>query len=193
MQMNNVRMTAIFAGMMFVLSGCYSPSSKAWQDDTERYMNALCEQCIGHHKSEVIQKWGPPSSVSSDGKSGEVLIYDFSFTSQTEGTAYINPFANTITFNSPQTETVEKYKQLFCDSQGTIYSWRWKVASQTGRRSTPYQASGDTTATPAGSSAAPDKPQSIEERLKELKSLRDKGLISEEAYKNKERDILDRL
>jgi|GEM_PF-511474 len=193
MKRNNGRTAATVVVLMFLFSGCYTPSSKKWQEDTTRYMNAICEQYIGHYKSELIQKWGPPGSVSSDGKGGEVLIYDDSITSQTEGTAHINPFLNTITYNSPQVERLEKYKQMFCDSKGVIYNWRWKVGYQFGSRSAPYLAVSNTNITPAVTDKTPDKQRSIEGRLKELKALRDKGLIDEEAYKNKEKDILKEL
>ena len=30
---------------------------------------------LGHHQSDLIRSWGPPSSVASDGAGGTILIY----------------------------------------------------------------------------------------------------------------------
>jgi len=32
---------------------------------------------IGGTKAELIRKWGPPERITSDGSSGEILIYEF--------------------------------------------------------------------------------------------------------------------
>ncbi len=35
----------------------------------------IMDSWLGHEKKEVILKWGPPQRTTSDGNSGEVLVY----------------------------------------------------------------------------------------------------------------------
>ncbi len=42
-------------------------------------------------------------------------------------------------------------------------------------------------------SAVADSPRSLEERLEKLKGLREKGLITEEDYRRKKKELLDKL
>ena len=134
--MSDAIAVVMLAGVMSVLSGCssYTPNSQAWKNDTARWMNKKCENYIGLHKSKIIQRDGPPTVVTADGKNGEVLTYDSSVNSQTKGTAQINPFLNTITYNAPAIQRLEKYRQIFCNAEGIAYHWRWKIGLQSGCR-----------------------------------------------------------
>ena len=51
----------IFTLSLFVSCGSLNPSKvmTSWE---------------GHHKSELIQDWGPPNNISSDDKDGEILL-----------------------------------------------------------------------------------------------------------------------
>ena len=37
---------------------------------------------LNHHKSELIQNWGPPTRRDNDGKGGEILIYERTVTTR---------------------------------------------------------------------------------------------------------------
>ena len=37
----------------------------------------IMESWVGHHESELIASWGPPSRIMPDGKGGHILIYEF--------------------------------------------------------------------------------------------------------------------
>lgn len=68
---------------------------------------------VGHHKSELIQSWGPATRYESDGKGGEILIYERSVTTgRFIGNNYVQ-------------NTRNPYKMFYADSNGKIYYWRF--------------------------------------------------------------------
>ena len=77
----------------------------------------------GHHKSELIRSWGPPSQVVSDGNNGEILIYRSGYSYQTPGAAYSNGYGS-LTYTSPTVRNVVSEKQFYIDERGYIYYWR---------------------------------------------------------------------
>ena len=67
---------------------------------------------IGSHKSALIQSWGPPSRYESDGKGGEILIYERSVT------------RGSVVGNTYYENTRHPYQMFYADSNGKIYYWR---------------------------------------------------------------------
>jgi len=67
---------------------------------------------MGHHKSELIQSWGPPTRYEMDGKGGEILIYEKSITrGQVIGNTYYE-------------NTKHPYNMFYADQNGKLYYWR---------------------------------------------------------------------
>ena len=60
---------------------------------------------LGSYKVHLIEKWGPPARVTSNGSTGEVLIYS---------EQSYNPF----THNS-----FYYYTMFYADASGRIYRW----------------------------------------------------------------------
>lgn len=80
---------------------------------------------VGSHQSQLIQSWGPPNQVVSDGAGGSVLIYSsYVNLGQTPGT--INQWGYTTTYTAPQNRGYERTRMFYVDSKGIIYSWRWQ-------------------------------------------------------------------
>jgi hypothetical protein len=92
--------------MIFSIASC-ATQKKA--QDKER---AALDSWLNHSKAELIQAWGPPTRYESDGKGGEILIY--------ENTVKV---ANII-YGTYMEKNVINYKQMYVNSSGIIYYWR---------------------------------------------------------------------
>lgn len=80
----------------------------------------------GHHKSELYQKWGPPSRTTDDGLGGEILIYEkWVDLGQTAGQVYQNP-GGSVSYTTPQQEGYLRTRMFYVNKNGVIYSWRWQ-------------------------------------------------------------------
>ncbi|MDP3113256.1 MAG: hypothetical protein Q8M98_00640 [Candidatus Cloacimonadaceae bacterium] len=88
-------------------------------------VNKTMNSWVGSHQSQLIQSWGPPNQVVSDGAGGSVLIYSsYVNLGQTPGT--INQWGYTTTYTAPQSRGYERTRMFYVDSKGIIYSWRWQ-------------------------------------------------------------------
>lgn len=93
-----------FTAFLFV--GC--TSTKKLQEQNKQVMDSW----MGHHKSELIQSWGPPSRYESDGKGGEILIYEQKVT------------RGAVIYGTYQERTTYPYKMFYADKDGKLYYWR---------------------------------------------------------------------
>jgi hypothetical protein len=85
---------------------------------TKEVMNSW----LKHHKSELIRSWGPPHRTATDGKDGEIYIYESSSTSaQTFKNVFGVELPNPIT----TVNTTIYYRQFFINKDGRIYYVRW--------------------------------------------------------------------
>ena len=69
---------------------------------------------LGVHKSELIRSWGPPNRTASDGKDGEILIYE-----KTATRTFYNYFGQLIT------QTITNYTDMFVNNNGIIYAYSY--------------------------------------------------------------------
>lgn len=102
------RLLAAFV-LALLAVGCVSKTMKSWE---------------GHHISEVIQAWGPPSNVTTDGKGGKVYSWysHRNLPSSTQGrTETSGDFHGTTSDNS-----YDAGRHFFVNDRGYIYAWRWK-------------------------------------------------------------------
>lgn len=97
-----------FKALLIISCG---PSRKA-RDAKE---NALFSKWIGHSKTQLVNQWGQPDSLTSDGKNGQILIYK-------EGVDYIS------VMNENYTGSQYSFrKEMFVNSDSIIYNWRtWR-------------------------------------------------------------------
>jgi len=110
--------------IVFLFAGCGAISNN---------INKAMDSWVGSHKSELIAQWGPPTRVASDGKGGEILIYeeyrDFGYTPGR--TTYVNkgPYGRSYTIETPpQHHSYTAVRMFYVNKKGIIYSWRWKGA-----------------------------------------------------------------
>jgi len=81
---------------------------------------------VGHHQSELIASWGPPTRISSDGKGGSILIYEeYVNLGQTPGRATVDYWGN-ITYTNPKQQGYIRTRMYYINEEGYIYSWRWQ-------------------------------------------------------------------
>ena len=76
---------------------------------------------VGHHKSKLIQEWGPPNNISTDGKGGEV--YTYYYNRNKNSTTTYNQYTKSYN-TSNNSYTAERH--FYINKDGKIYSWRWK-------------------------------------------------------------------
>ena len=81
---------------------------------------------IGHNKSELYQKMGPPERVTSDGSDGSILIYESYVNSgQQPGQVYNNGYGG-VNYTTPQQNGYLRQRMFYVHSDGIIYNWRWQ-------------------------------------------------------------------
>jgi len=77
---------------------------------------------VGHHKSELILSWGPPTRVTSDGKGGEILIYEYErYFGQNPGQVYRDG-----SYTAPTPIRYTAYRMFYVDKAGYIYNRSWQ-------------------------------------------------------------------
>jgi len=77
--------------------------------------DALFNKWLKHSKSQLIQTWGQPDSIGTDGKGGEILIYK-------EGVDYKS------VMNAKYTGTQYSFrKEMYVNADSLIYYWKaWR-------------------------------------------------------------------
>ena len=120
--------------------------------NTAEKMNNAMSSWVGGNVNDLIASWGPPAGTLSDGKGGQILIYDQSGNVVLPGTSYTtanytgtangtyNQYGNygtvhanaygtgysTTTYNPPQNIHINRKRMFWVDSSGTIYRWSWQ-------------------------------------------------------------------
>lgn len=101
----------------FLVSSCASGHMLTEREKMDSWLQ--------HEKAELLMSWGAPTRVTSDGKDGEILIYEFDYTGQ-----------KTVQTNPPMTEWIigKQYqtvktgyvdvRSFWVDRGGKIYYWR---------------------------------------------------------------------
>jgi hypothetical protein len=103
-------MKYLFLATLFFLN-CLLPSCGYYKKLAETNKQTM-DSWLGSHKSALIQSWGPPSRYESDGKGGEILVYE---QKSTRGAVIGNTY---------QERTTYPYKMFYADKDGKIYYWR---------------------------------------------------------------------
>lgn len=112
--LRSIRAVVLLSLCSLVVGGCAGSINKAMDSWT------------GHHQSELIASWGPPTRTAPDGKGGLVLIYEtYVDLGQSPGTAYVDPWGN-LRYTTPQQRGYTRTREFYVDQNGTIYSWRWQ-------------------------------------------------------------------
>lgn len=106
--MNKLLFTSLIIILLFAACG---PSRKA----TDRKSNSLFNEWLHQPKSQLVNQWGQPDSIMSDGKNGEILIYK-------EHTDYISVMNENYT--GPQ---YSYRKEMYVNADSLIYFWKaWR-------------------------------------------------------------------
>jgi len=82
------------------------------------FSNDHMDSWMGHHKSELLMSWGPPTKVDSDGKGGEILSYIYDFRrSKVRKNAYTDDYEIVPT-------GYKTTRMFWVNKDGKIYYWR---------------------------------------------------------------------
>ena len=97
-------------------------------------INKMMATWEGQPVTELVAKWGPPTSVVDDGNGGKILTYTTFVTtyhepakSQTTGRVDPNGNVNVTTTHTPeQTSGYNRQRVFFVNSRGIVYRWSWR-------------------------------------------------------------------
>ena len=99
-------------------------------------MNNIMKSWEGHHFSELIASWGPPSQILDDGQGGKIYCYQSTTSFTTPGSSHttgnVYSYGNTATYqgnttyNAPQTHSYQRHRMFWVNSRGYIYRWSWR-------------------------------------------------------------------
>lgn len=100
---------------MILFSSC-SPGEKI-----SKAMNSW----VGSHYSDMMLKWGPPTYSTSDGKGGQILVYQYE---RSGGSipGYATKIGKTVFYTAPRNVNYTAERMFWVNDKGIIYSWRWK-------------------------------------------------------------------
>ena len=104
----NMKKKIVFLLVLFLMTGCASR------------INKTMSSWIGHHQSELIASWGPPTRTSSDGKGGIVLVYESYRNMGTKGS--VDSRGNIRVRDNSYIRT----RMFYVNNNGIIYNWRWQ-------------------------------------------------------------------
>ena len=104
---------SILLVLVFFFSGC-----------TKRISDTMASW-VGHHKSTLIQSWGPPTSISDDGQGGEVFTYTYKRNMNTTHNTTYNKYNNSLNTIS-RNNSYQAIRMFYINKQGKIYHWRWQ-------------------------------------------------------------------
>lgn len=84
---------------------------KMQQNDQKK----LRDNWIGHHKSEILREWGPPTGgIVNDGQGGEILTYN-------QGTTNFR----SRDIGGPTVVTQTSWCHVYLDKDQLIYDMKW--------------------------------------------------------------------
>lgn len=107
---------------IILLSGCM----------TDKQRNEQMASWVGHDMNDLIAAWGAPNTVMSDGKGGQILIYDRSGKvvlpgSTTTTITSIGSGAIANSYSTPESVIpIHRQRMFWVDSIGRIYRWAWR-------------------------------------------------------------------
>ena len=82
---------------------------------------------VGAHISDLYLSWGPPTQTMSDGREGSIVSYYYSRNfGQIPGQAVKNNYTGSISYTAPRNLSYTAERHFYANSDGIIYSWRWR-------------------------------------------------------------------
>ena len=111
-------MRHIAAGLVSVLllTGCWATAGRGISKEMASWK--------GHHKSEVIAKWGQPTAVADDGKGGEILTYEYDRTGSKVKPDHRAELGMMFSGTEVEQTGYLEARTLWVDSRGYIYRWK---------------------------------------------------------------------
>lgn len=101
--------------VLFLLGGCSSGEE----------ISKVMDSWVGSHYSDMMLKWGPPTYSTSDGKAGQILVYQYDRRGgQIPG--YVTEIGGTVFYTAPQNVSYVAERMFYVNEKGIIYSWRWQ-------------------------------------------------------------------
>lgn len=80
---------------------------------------------VDSHYSDMMLKWGPPTYSTSDGKGGQILVYQYD-RSGGQIPGYATKIGKTVFYTAPRNVSYTAERMFYVNDKGIIYSWRWE-------------------------------------------------------------------
>ena len=113
----------------------------AWALDAQsKSITKAMKSWLGHHYTEVMATWGPPSVVYRDGRGGLILVYLYERRWTTQGYQWTTVTGDVYSYGDwtslyasartyyvpPQTYGYTAWRMFFVNSQGVVYKVSWQ-------------------------------------------------------------------
>jgi hypothetical protein len=87
-------------------------------------ISRIMDSWVGHYQSELIANWGPPTEIVSNGRAGNILIYES--LKGTWGDVKDRRIVGGAHYRTKPGQPGYTAKRVFyVDEQGIIESWKW--------------------------------------------------------------------
>jgi hypothetical protein len=88
-------------------------------------VSKMMQTWVGNTQQQLELKWGAPTTTSSDGASGQILIYKtWVNTGQTAGQVVPDGNGGAV-YTNPQNNGYWRERDFYINSNGIVYAWRW--------------------------------------------------------------------
>ena len=108
--MKKILLLCVSILLVTIITGC------ATQKKRKAELDSIMNSWTGYHISAVIQKWGPETKITGDGKGGN--IYTWEKTWQTNAYYDYNKV-----YQPPQNRYCNK--NFYVNKEGIVYAWRY--------------------------------------------------------------------
>ena len=121
--LSKLRLLVLSAFMLFALNsfGCAPRVNDFKKPST---INRMMDSWVGHYQSKLIANWGPPTKITSDGKGGNIIIYE-SLKGTWGDVKDKRIVGGTHYPTSPRQPGYAATRIFYVNEKGIIYSWKW--------------------------------------------------------------------
>ena len=118
-----LKLLLFFALILFTIdsSGCTPKTDHFKKTST---INRIMDTWVGHYQSELTANWGPPTKITSDGKGGNIIIYE-SLKGTWGDVKDKRIVGGTHYPTSPGQPGYAATRIFYVNEKGIIYSWKW--------------------------------------------------------------------
>lgn len=110
-----------FTWFALCVLGC---ASKPKDFKRAKAVDDVMDSWVGHHQTELIDLWGPPTKIRPDGKGGRILVYES--LKGTWGDEKDKRLVGGAQYRTePKQQGYAAARVFYVNEKGIIESWKW--------------------------------------------------------------------